>query len=119
MRSTFAISFQQCRARPAIGLTRYNFRFETRRAKHKRNLPPPEPELDSRWLSNIKLRLGRCLTFGLNQEQKLEAGAILQKIAKEWRELIAGSQGYLTTPNHRGLYRYPIAWGEQDPFVGL
>jgi len=45
------------------------------------------------------------------------AGSILEEIADDWRELVAGSEGYLTSPTRRGLHRWPVAWGEQDSMV--
>jgi hypothetical protein len=45
------------------------------------------------------------------------AGSIMEEIADDWRELVAGSEGYLTSPTRRGLHRWPVAWGEQDSMV--
>lgn len=50
--------------------------------------------------------------FGLSTEQTKEAGSILQDIAVNWRELVAGSEGYLTGKERRGLYRQEVVWGE-------
>ena len=50
------------------------------------------------------------------QQQQLR---ILDEIARDWRELIAGSEGYLTSPSRRSLHRWPVAWGEQDSMVRL
>lgn len=52
------------------------------------------------------------MMFGLKPPQVEEAGNILQRIARDWRELIAGSEGYLTDEQRRGLYRQRVAWGE-------
>jgi hypothetical protein len=60
----------------------------------------------------IKRRIGKCMMFGLKPGQVEEAGNILQRIARDWRELIAGSEGYLTDEWRRGLYRQTVAWGE-------
>ncbi|OQE43034.1 hypothetical protein PENCOP_c003G00767 [Penicillium coprophilum] len=38
-----------------------------------------------------KRRIGKCMMFGLKPPQVEEGGKILQQLAKEWRELIAGS----------------------------
>ncbi|KAF4253757.1 hypothetical protein CNMCM8812_007877 [Aspergillus fumigatus] len=75
--------------------------------------PPSKPHsIDSRWLTMVKRRIGKCMMFGLKPPQVEEAGNILQRIARDWRELIAGSEGYLTDEQRRGLYRQRVAWGE-------
>ncbi|KAL1587272.1 hypothetical protein WHR41_04314 [Cladosporium halotolerans] len=71
-------------------------------------------QLDPRWLSDLKQRIGKCIAFGLTPAQTGAAGAILSEVARDWRELVAGSEGYLTSPSRRGLHRWPVAWGEQD-----
>lgn len=54
--------------------------------------------------------------FGCNEQQTSQAAAVLRAIATEWRELLAGSEGYLTG-GRRGLDAREIAWGEMDSFV--
>lgn len=51
--------------------------------------------LPLRWLSDLRSRLGKCIIFGLKPAQVDEAGAILRVLAREWRELLAGSEGFL------------------------
>ncbi|OCK82422.1 hypothetical protein K432DRAFT_380428 [Lepidopterella palustris CBS 459.81] len=70
--------------------------------------------LNPRWLSELKTRIGKCILFGLQPEQTKEAGLILQEMATDWRELIGGSEGFLTGKNRRGLYRQEVVWGEMD-----
>lgn len=41
-----------------------------------------------------------------------EAGLILKEIARDWRELVAGSEGFLTGKTRRGLHRQNVVWGE-------
>ena len=78
---------------------------------------PATASLSPRWLSDVKQRLGKCITFGLRPDQTQEAGHILQEIARDWRELVAGSEGFLTSPHRRGLFRRRVVWGEQDAMV--
>lgn len=52
------------------------------------------------------------MMFGLKPPQIQEAGDILQRIARDWRELVAGSEGFLTNETIRGLFRHNVAWGE-------
>lgn len=80
---------------------------------------PATAALSPRWLSDVKLRIGKCVTFGLQPEQKSEAAAILDEICRDWRELLAGSEGFLTGPQRRGLFRRRVIWGEQDAMVCL
>ena len=54
--------------------------------------------------------------FGINDAQASEAGSILQEVSSDWRELLAGSEGFLTGQEYRGLYRQEVVWGEM---VGL
>lgn len=62
--------------------------------------------LDPRWLSELKQRVGKCIHFGLPAEQMNAAGSILSELARDWRELVAGSEGYLTDSGRRGLFRF-------------
>jgi hypothetical protein len=50
--------------------------------------------------------------FGLKPRQVNEAGEILKILARDWRELIAGSEGFLTGEGRRGLFCQSVAWGE-------
>jgi putative alpha-1,2-mannosidase len=50
--------------------------------------------------------------FGISSAQTHEAGSILQEISSDWRELSAGSEGYLTGKGERGLFRQEVVWGE-------
>ena len=65
----------------------------------------------------MKQRIGKCITFGLKPEQTTEAALITQEIARDWRELLAGSEGFLTSPKRRGLFRHRVVWGENDSMV--
>ncbi|KAJ5597469.1 hypothetical protein N7537_007553 [Penicillium hordei] len=69
--------------------------------------------INPRWLTMTKRRIGKCMMFGMNPAQIDEGGKILQQLAKEWRELIAGSEGFLTDKKRRSLYRHNVVWGEQ------
>lgn len=94
-------------------------------SRSARTLPPTRryrstnasAQLNPRWLSDLKQRIGKCIAFGLTPAQTGAAGAILSEVARDWRELVAGSEGYLTSPSRRGLHRWPVAWGEQDSMV--
>lgn len=50
--------------------------------------------------------------FGLKPAQIDDAGKILQQLARDWRELLAGSEGFLTDEKRRSLYRHNVVWGE-------
>lgn len=51
--------------------------------------------------------------FGLKPAQIDGGGQILQQLARDWRELLAGSEGFLTDEKRRGLFRHNVVWGEQ------
>lgn len=68
--------------------------------------------LPSRWLSDLKRRIGKCIIFGLKQEQVDEAGDILRVVAREWRELVAGSEGFLTGRRRAGAEGKEVVWGD-------
>lgn len=58
--------------------------------------------------------------FGLSTpEQVAVAGGVLREIAVDWRELVAGSEGFLTGRDRRGLFRQEVVWGEMDSMVSL
>lgn len=76
------------------------------------NTPARPHGIDPRWLTMMKRRVGKCMMFGLNPTQVDNAGKILQQLARDWRELIAGSEGFLTDGKRRGLYRHNVVWGE-------
>ncbi|KAK4240178.1 hypothetical protein C8A03DRAFT_31747 [Achaetomium macrosporum] len=75
-------------------------------------LPPPPP---SRWIAELRTRIGKCLVFGCNSQQISQAAVVMRALATEWRELLVGSEGFLTG-GRRGLDGREIAWGEMDSF---
>lgn len=64
----------------------------------------------------MKRRVGKCMMFGLKPAQIEDAGKVLQQLARDWRELIAGSEGFLTDEKRRSLYKHNVVWGEQVRF---
>ena len=74
--------------------------------------PDEDASIDPRWLSTTKQRIGRCLTFGLSSEGLEEASQTTQELGKDWIELLAGSEGFLTGKGRFGLDRQEVAWGE-------
>jgi hypothetical protein len=81
-------------------LTRYQRRFSTLKNS---SLPS---------FRNLVARLGYITNNGLPTAQAPLAAKILTSISTDWRELIAGSEGFLTTEGKRGLYRRNVEWGE-------
>lgn len=45
------------------------------------------------------------------------AGGVLEEIARDWRELVAGSEGFLTGEKYCGLHRHNVVWGEMVSFT--
>ncbi|OBT99794.1 hypothetical protein VE01_01977 [Pseudogymnoascus verrucosus] len=75
---------------------------------------PALPALSPKWLSDTKLRIGKCLTFGMNAEQVQQAAKICKILGQEWKELLAGSEGFLTDEKRAGLLGHRVSWGELD-----
>jgi len=73
---------------------------------------PATTALSPRWLSDVKMRIGKCIMFGMKSEETEEAGAILEQISRDWRELVAGSEGFLIAEPWEGLYRQEVVWGD-------
>ena len=74
----------------------------------------PTKNLSSRWLSDVKSRLGKCIHFGMDEAQVTRAGILLTEVARDWKDLVAGSEGYLTSPKRAGISSTLIEWGSQD-----
>lgn len=73
--------------------------------------------LPSRWLSDLKRRIGYCINFGLSHEQTVEAGAISKILTQDWRELVAGSEGFLTGRGRAGFEGREVVWGEMVSYT--
>ncbi|KAL8870451.1 MAG: hypothetical protein Q9174_003513 [Haloplaca sp. 1 TL-2023] len=74
--------------------------------------------ISPRWLSDLRSRLGKCIIFGLRPSQIEEASAILRLITRDWRALLAGSEGFLIGRSRAGFERHQIVWGEMDSMQG-
>ncbi|KAJ6017469.1 hypothetical protein N7451_000848 [Penicillium sp. IBT 35674x] len=101
-------------SRPAYSLSTRRFLSAT--VQNAQALIPESPAarphaIDPRWLTMMKRRIGRCMMFGLKPAQIDEGGQILQQLARDWRELLAGSEGFLTDEKRRGLFRHNVVWG--------
>ena len=82
------------------------------------------PARNPRWLSDQKLRLGKCINFGLQAHQVQEAGRLARILAEEWRGLIAGAEGFLvptsTEPKQpETAWEEKVTWGSQVSFWSL
>ncbi|GAP83992.2 putative thioesterase thiol ester dehydrase-isomerase protein [Rosellinia necatrix] len=77
--------------------------------------PPPPPPPPGRWVSDVRARVGRCVGFGCDAGQAARAAGVLGVLARGWRELAAGGDGFLTGPG-RGLEGQQVVWGEMDSF---
>ncbi|KAH8157765.1 hypothetical protein CIB48_g10480 [Xylaria polymorpha] len=73
---------------------------------------PPPP---ARWVSDVRARIGKCISFGCDAAQIQRAAGVLGILANEWRALSAGSEGFLTG-RLRGLENQQVVWGEMDSF---
>jgi hypothetical protein len=55
--------------------------------------------------------------FGLDRQQTQAAAMVLRALGEEWRELVAGREGFLTDRKWAGLHRQRVVWGEMDSMV--
>jgi len=55
----------------------------------------------------------------MSKAQTQKAASILKALGEEWRELVAGREGFLTEPRRAGLLRHKVVWGEMDSMVCL
>ncbi|KAI0454549.1 thioesterase-like superfamily-domain-containing protein [Xylaria acuta] len=83
---------------------------ESESASHGSHPLPP-----TRWVSDVRARIGKCIGFGCDAAQIQRAAGILGILAREWRVLSAGSEGFLTG-GRRGLESQQVVWGEMDSF---
>ncbi|KAI1101240.1 thioesterase-like superfamily-domain-containing protein [Jackrogersella minutella] len=73
------------------------------------------PTPPTRWYSDLKARLGKCIMFGCSREQAQRAAGVIRSFTTEWRILTAGAEGFLTG-GRRGLENQQVVWGEMDSF---
>lgn len=78
---------------------------------------PQAAAISPRWLSDAKQRIGKCIMFGLDEGGVRKAGQLCKALGENWRELVAGSEGYLTAKNRAGLLGHKVVWGEMDSMV--
>lgn len=55
----------------------------------------------------------------MNAEQVQQAGKICKLLGEEWKELLAGSEGFLTDEKRAGLLGHRVSWGELDTMVSV
>ncbi|KAI0405255.1 thioesterase-like superfamily-domain-containing protein [Xylaria palmicola] len=116
-----AATLRAPRPRPAISAPRCGARLAARALSSA--APAQEPRSGSgthaappaRWVSDVRARVGKCIGFGCDHAQIRRAASILGTLAREWRGLSAGSEGYLTG-GRRGLEDQQVVWGEMDSF---
>ncbi|KAI0396825.1 thioesterase-like superfamily-domain-containing protein [Xylariaceae sp. FL0594] len=77
--------------------------------------PSPEQQPPSRWVSDVRARIGRCIQFGCDAEQVRRASRVVAALATDWLPLSAGSEGFLVR-ERRGLEGQRVVWGEMDSF---
>lgn len=57
-------------------------------------------------------RVGKFVAFGLPPTRLDEADSIMRTVSSDWRELVAGSEGFLLGPGRAGLENHAVVWGE-------
>ncbi|KAJ3577994.1 hypothetical protein NPX13_g2572 [Xylaria arbuscula] len=92
-------------------ITKANFSATTS-TREKSSAPPSPP---TRWVSDVRARIGKCISFGCNPAQVQRAASIVETLAREWRILSAESEGFLAG-GRAGLENQQVVWGEMDSF---
>ncbi|KAI1138523.1 thioesterase-like superfamily-domain-containing protein [Hypoxylon sp. FL0543] len=92
-----------------------SFRSEPTSRSYSSSAEQPPPAPPSRWYSDLKARLGKCIMFGCSREQARQAASVARALATEWRMLTAGAEGFLTG-GRRGIENQQVVWGEMDSF---
>lgn len=108
---------------------------------------PSSSPSNARWIDDLRLRIGKCITFGCDAAQVSRSARVLAAISAEWRDLLAGSHGFVTPGSldpgsplavasadkkggdgdgngargntKMGLLNHAVAWGDMDSFVSL
>lgn len=57
--------------------------------------------------------------FGMGAGETRKAVTVLKALGDEWRELVAGKEGFLTDEKSAGLRRQKVVWGEMDSMVRM
>ena len=57
--------------------------------------------------------------FGMDKEQTREMAAVCKILGEEWRDLVAGREGFLVDKKRAGFLRQKVVWGEMDSMVRL
>ena len=57
-------------------------------------------------------RLGYMTNNGVSYESAPQVAKILKAVCSEWRDLVAGSEGFLTAENRRGVSGRAVEWGD-------
>ncbi|KAF4983549.1 hypothetical protein FZEAL_1084 [Fusarium zealandicum] len=85
-------------------------------SKEQSHRQPFQSAYSSRWLSDLLYRM-RWLQ---NRSKVLPARAsndlkeLQKQVGSSWINMYAGHQGFLASPNVRGLDRHEVSWGEMD-----
>lgn len=57
-------------------------------------------------------RLGYMTNNGISHQSAPQVAEILKAMCNEWRDLVAGSEGFLTSENRRGVSGRAVEWGD-------
>ncbi|KAH7179050.1 thioesterase-like superfamily-domain-containing protein [Fusarium flagelliforme] len=72
------------------------------------------PSLPSRWFTDVRAQLTELTAEKYPKECVQEAKKLYDYSEKNWLELLAGQQGFLTEKNWRGIDNHPLLWGDMD-----
>lgn len=75
-------------------------------------LEPKSGALNPRWLSDLRSRIKRSLSRCQSEQDASPLREQLERLDRQWVDLLAGREGFLTEPRWRGLNKHSVAWGD-------
>ena len=91
-----------------------SFSTFVRQLQQQKDDQPSAREIrNPRWLADQRERLGKCITFGLTEEQVKSAATISHMLANQWQGLLVGAEGFFISKKRQGQpWKEKVLWGE-------
>ncbi|UNI15905.1 hypothetical protein JDV02_002391 [Purpureocillium takamizusanense] len=75
---------------------------------------PKSAVLNPRWLGDLRSRIKQSLSRAQSENDAAPLREQLDRLDRQWVDLLAGREGFLTEPRWRGLDKHSVAWGDMD-----
>jgi hypothetical protein len=93
-------------------LRRYQLLKTLRHTSSRKYSQSNKQREDAPSFRSLVSRLGYMTNNGVNHQTAARVAQILKTICSDWRDLVAGSDGYLTAENRRGVSGRAVEWGD-------